>query len=280
MLPPGGPPPGMMPPSAPPMGGPPLGGPPGMPPAGPVGVPSGAVPNPAFAQWMQMAQARQAIVAKNAHLQAQFDAAVALIRKDGVHGFRLDIEADSTIAPDEAAEKQARVEFMQQFIPLMQQVVPIAQGNPALAALAKEAVLFAVRGFRVARPMEETIEQAFDAIGQMPPNPNAAGGKGAGAQQNPQIEQAKVAADVHDTQMRTQSETQTETIKAQTDQMAIAQKAQEASQQAALGAAKLQAENQRAQETMAMQAAELQQRGALEQARMTALQSRAARGLV
>jgi hypothetical protein len=98
----------------------------------------------------------------------QFAAAVALMREDGAQGFRIDIEADSTIAPDEQAEKQARVEFLQQMVPLLEQVVPLAMGNPALASVCREITLFAARGFRIARTLEETLEQAFDALGRMP----------------------------------------------------------------------------------------------------------------
>ncbi len=194
-----------------------------------------------------------------------------------MHGFRLDIEADSTIAPDEQAEKQARVEFLSQMVPMLEQVVPMAQGNPALASLGKEMTLFAARGFRVARPLEEALEQAWDAIAGMPPMPP----KGQhGPQQDPAVEHAKIAAEVHDTATRAQADTQVAASKAQTDQMAIAQKQQAAQQQMALGAARLEAEQQRTQSEMALQAAELAQRERIERLRTSALQSRQAKGLV
>lgn len=122
-------------------------------------------------QWKQAAQAVQAIQQKNQGKQQQFDAAVALLKQDGPHGFRIDIEADSTIAPDEQAEKQARTELLQALLPLFAQVLPIAQGNPAMAEMCKELVLFAMRGFKVARSLEEVVEKAFDGIGKMPPHP-------------------------------------------------------------------------------------------------------------
>ncbi len=128
-----------------------------------------------------MRRARAAVVAANAARQQQFEQAVALLRQDGAHGFRIDIETDSTIAPDEQAEKQARVEFLQQMVPLLEQVVPLAMGNPALAALCREVALFAARGFRVARPLEQSIEQAFEALAQMPPGaPDRAPGASVG----------------------------------------------------------------------------------------------------
>jgi hypothetical protein len=103
--------------------------------------------------------------------------ALCLIRQDGAESFRIEIEADSTIAPDEQAEKQARVEFLQQMVPLLEQFVPLAMGNPALASVCREITLFAVRGFRVARTLEESLEQAFDALARMPPTaPDGASG--------------------------------------------------------------------------------------------------------
>ncbi|MHB8272828.1 hypothetical protein [Bradyrhizobium sp.] len=124
-----------------------------------------------MAAWQQMAQKVQAVVNDNNAKQAEFQAAVDLIKRDSSHGFRIDIEADSTIAPDEQAEKQSRTQFMQQFVPFMETMVPIAKGNPEMAELAKEFTLFVVRGWRVARPLEETIGKAFTALAQLPPDP-------------------------------------------------------------------------------------------------------------
>lgn len=159
-------------------------------------------------QWQQQVQAIQAIVAANQQKQAQFDAAVALIKQDGVHGFRIDIEADSTIAPDEQAEKTSRTQFMQQFVPFMETLVPIAQGNPAMAKMAKEFALFTVRGWRVARSLEESIENGFDAISQMPPNPKATGQDGKQPAGKQGADPAEIAAKVHETQTDAAVETQ------------------------------------------------------------------------
>lgn len=248
-------------------------GPPGMPPQGnvvPFPAPPQAPPpqpNPEYQKWMRLYQQRQAIVAENDKKQREFDAAVALIKKDGLSGFRLDIETDSTIAPDEMAEKQARIEFMQQFIPLMQNVAPLAKGNPALAALAKEAVLFAVRGFRVARPMEETIEQAFDAMGKMPPEPEkGATGK---APPDPKIEMAKVDADRHDSDR-----------KAEAQMAATQQRQQQAAIQAQVKMADIQERREDNQSDIAVAMAELQQRQIAEQQRARADAAKvAAKGL-
>lgn len=133
-------------------------------------------PNPAFQQWMQFKQLRDQAIQKNAAAQKKFDDAVALIKKDGVTGFRIDIEADSTIAPDEEAEKQSRTEFLQQFVPFMQQIIPFAMGNPAAADFAEKLTLFAMRPFKVARNLEESITALFEELKHMPP-PQATNGK-------------------------------------------------------------------------------------------------------
>ena len=119
-----------------------------------------------MAQYQQAAQAAQRVQQANRQKQQQFDAAVALIKQDGLRGFRIDIEADSTIAPDEPAEKQARVEFMEQFVPFMQQIVPRPQGNPAGASMAKEITLFVMRGLPCCTGARRNCDKALRHVGQ------------------------------------------------------------------------------------------------------------------
>ena len=221
------------------------------------------MPNPAFADWQKAAQAKAIAEAKNAAATQQFHEAVELIRKDGITGFRLDIESDSTIALDEAADRADRTEFIGALLPLMQQVVPISQGNPAMAELAKELVMFGVRGFPVARSMEETIERAFDALAAMPPVPQKGAQQKPGA--DPAVEKAKIDADMHATDQ-----------KAQTDRMAIMQKHAAAQDQKEIAALKLEGEQQRNAVDLAIQASEADNR-AQQQAHQAA--SKAAGGL-
>jgi hypothetical protein len=188
-------------------GGPPAAGPaPGAPPQAPQPPPDPRMQayQQAMQQWQQQMQQVQAIMADNQQKQQQFDAAVALIKKDSAHGFRIDIEADSTIAPDEQAEKASRTQFMEQFVPFMGTMVPMAKGNPEMAELAKEFTLFVVRGWRVARPLEETISKAFQALAQLPPDPPPGAAKPAGKQSDP----AAIAAQVHETQTDAAVQTQ------------------------------------------------------------------------
>lgn len=269
---------------------------PGMPPQGQPGMPQ-MQPNPAHDQWMQAMQAAQQVQMENQQKQQQFEAACQLIKSDGVRGFKLEIEADSTIAPDEQAEKQDRVEFLQQMVPLLQQVVPIAQGNPPLAEMASQMALFAMRAFRVARPLEEAFEKGFAAIAKMPPVPPPGGHKGP----DPALEQAKMQASLKETQMKaaaqqadTQAKTQTAMvdtqaraqgaahdaeIKAQTDQMAITQKMQQAQLKAQSDADRLAMEHQHHAEKMGLEIEKMQTAERMAVAKIAATEAKSARGL-
>src|SRR6185312_134846 len=98
------------------------------------------------------------------------------------------------------------------FVPFMETLVPIAQGNPKMAELAKEFALFTVRGWRVARSLEETISNAFDEVAQMPPNPKATGQDC--KQPTGGSDPAELAAKVHETETRAATETQTAQVNA------------------------------------------------------------------
>ncbi len=148
-------------------------------------------PDPAMMAWQQALQQQQQVMQANQQAQQAFDQAVALLKQDAVRDFRIDIEADSTIAPDEMAEKAARTEFLRQFVPLIEQVIPMVQGNPVMSDFAKEIVLFAVRAFPAARSLEETIEKLFEELKTMPPNQGGAQQKGK-AGQDPRVALAAI----------------------------------------------------------------------------------------
>ncbi|MBX5147591.1 hypothetical protein [Rhizobium lentis] len=91
--------------------------------------------------------------------QPTIDEVVQLLRNDSIRGFQIDIETDSTIEPDEDAEKQRRMEFVQMVGGFMQQAGAMAQQNPMLVPVMVETLLFAARGFRAGRQLESTLEQ-------------------------------------------------------------------------------------------------------------------------
>ena len=98
--------------------------------------------------------------------QPTIDEVVQLLRNDSVRGFRIDIETDSTIEPDEDAEKQRRMEFVQMVGGFMQQAGAMAQQSPMLVPVMVETLLFAARGFRAGRQLESTLEQVGAQLSQ------------------------------------------------------------------------------------------------------------------
>ncbi len=111
--------------------------------------------------------------------QPTIDEVVQLLRNDSIRGFQIDIETDSTIEPDEDAEKQRRMEFVQMIGGFLQQAGAIAQQNPMLVPVMVETLLFAARGFRAGRQLESTLEQVGAQLSEAatapkpPPEPPA-----------------------------------------------------------------------------------------------------------
>ncbi|MGO6689087.1 hypothetical protein [Rhizobium leguminosarum] len=111
--------------------------------------------------------------------QPTIDEVVQLLRNDSIRGFQIDIETDSTIEPDEDAEKQRRMEFVQMIGGFLQQAGAMAQQNPMLVPVMVETLLFAARGFRAGRQLESTLEQVGAQLSEaatapkQPPEPPA-----------------------------------------------------------------------------------------------------------
>lgn len=244
-------------------------------PMGQAGAPPGQ-PNPAYAAWMQAYQQQQQVIAQNAQKQAQFDAACKLLREDGLRGFRLDIEADSTIAPDENAEQQSRIMFLKEIVPLVEQISPVAQGNPEMAEFVSQVVMFAIRGFRVARTLEEAAEKAFKVLGQMPKPPQ----KGAGTQKDPATEQMRIQADVHDTHVRAQTDMAETASKEAIAQQTLAQKTQQANDQMIMERDRMFAEQQHNAAQMALERERLASTERVQTARVANTEARSTTGLV
>lgn len=110
--------------------------------------------------------------------QPTIDEVVQLLHNDSMRGFRIDIETDSTIEPDEDAEKQRRMEFAQTLGGFIQQAGPVAQQMPSLVPVLGEVMLFVARGFRTGRQLESSLEQAIAQVSQQvtapkpPPQPS------------------------------------------------------------------------------------------------------------
>lgn len=153
--------------------------------------------------------------------------ALQLLKGDAaLTAYRVDVETDSTIEPDQQAEKASWTEllggvaaFLQAFAPILQGIRQSApQALPAWTAMGGELLLGAVRRFRAGPAMESSIEAAFEALGaaaaqagQQGPPPMSPvemakhqieASKVAVAQQKVQVDAAKVQAE----QQRTQAD--------------------------------------------------------------------------
>lgn len=93
------------------------------------------------------------------------DQMMPILRDDKMRSYKIDIETDSTIQPDEDADKQRRIEFMTAVTGFITQIAPIVQAGAIPPEVAKALISFGVRGFKVGRE----IEDALDSIGSAPP---------------------------------------------------------------------------------------------------------------
>lgn len=90
--------------------------------------------------------------------------AIELLKNKALRHFKVDIETDSTSAPDEQAEKQAATEFLTSFMQGLDtagKVIPLA---PELGPAIGEALMFTARRFKASATLESTIEQGMKAL--------------------------------------------------------------------------------------------------------------------
>ena len=95
------------------------------------------------------------------------DEVYQLLRNEPARNFTISIETDSTIKQDEEEDKASRIEFLRVLGEFLSQAITVTQSSPALTPLLGEMVLFAVRGFRVGREMEQKIEETIQQLSQM-----------------------------------------------------------------------------------------------------------------
>lgn len=96
----------------------------------------------------------------------------AILRSDDVRNYTIDVETDATSYEDDIEEKQARIEYVKAITEMMGFWGPAVQSNPSIAPFAKELVMFANGAFKTGRTMEESLEDSFDQIKNMPPQPD------------------------------------------------------------------------------------------------------------
>jgi hypothetical protein len=166
------------------------------------------------------------------------EAAIQLIKDEPARNFRIEVAADSMVEMDEISEKQSRMEFLTAAGQFMQQSLPVAQAQPALAPLIGEMLMFGVRSFKGARTLENAFEQALAKMSE-PQQPQGPSPEQMQAQADQQAEQARMQLEG----AKMQASQQLEAAKLQSQQALEAQRFQHETQ---LESMKQQAETERA----------------------------------
>lgn len=182
---------------------------------------------------------------------------INLLRDQKLRPFILDIETDSTIAPDENAQKQRVTEFITAVGGFMQQAMPEVQAMPEAAPVVAEMLKFISSQFRVGREMEGVIDEFADKMAQQ-----------AGQAKGPTPEQQKAQADAEAMQQQNQLAAQ----KQQTDMQIATAKLQFEQQkhQNEQDTAMVKAQGDAEQRSLAWRMAELSSLTSLEVARIGA----------
>ena len=93
----------------------------------------------------------------------------ALLKNDALRSFRIDVETDSTVEPDENAAKAAFTEFTGAVVGLMTAAAGIVPTAPYTAPLFAEILKQGARTFNVSRAMEDVIDKVFEQAEAAPP---------------------------------------------------------------------------------------------------------------
>lgn len=202
------------------------------------------------------------------------DQVMEFLRDNKIRPFVLDIETDSTIFPDEMAEKQARSEFLTAFGTAMQQIAPLVTAVPESASFAAEILRFALAPFRGGRTLDAAIDEFADnmiakASQPQPPNPEMIK-----VQQEAEYNNRKLALEEQKIQLEAMKVQQAPQVEAQKEQIKAAAnvQAKELDAQVAVAReeAQLAADTQTTQMSLEAEALLEQQRSAIEQAKFEA----------
>ena len=142
---------------------------------------------------------------------------MALLQNDQMRDFRIDIETDSTVQPNEITDQQKAVEYSQVVSNILSQGIPAIQAFPQIAPFLAESLKFVARQFKAGRQLEDQLTQLTDSIEQMGQQQQQPGQE----QQNPEAQQQAMAQQQEGmmAQAEMQMKQQDMAIKAQTAQM-------------------------------------------------------------
>ena len=93
----------------------------------------------------------------------QLQAPVKLLRSDSAREYQIDVESDTTVAPDDETRKRDFTEFITAMGGLISQGMQAAEAGVLPQDLVGQLILFGLRKFKAGRDIEENIEKAFQA---------------------------------------------------------------------------------------------------------------------
>jgi hypothetical protein len=129
-----------------------------------------------------------------------WDEVAGLLRSDAQREFRIDIETDSTIEPDEIQQRQQVVELINATGQFFGTFGPVVQQSPQLAPFVADLFKFAFRRFRAGRELEDSLERSLAQMSSAQAGPPP----GAGAQQGkPGPSPEELALKAQETRART-----------------------------------------------------------------------------
>ncbi|QIG75002.1 hypothetical protein EVC14_004 [Rhizobium phage RHph_I3_18] len=142
------------------------------------------------------------------------DQVMKLLNEQRLRPFALDIETDSTIAPDENAQKQRATEFVTAVGGFLNQAITAVQAVPQSAPLMADTLKYVASQFRAGRELDNSIDEFADSMKQMAaspkPNPEADA-----AQAQMQADQQRLAMEQQKHQEEQQARAQDEMRKQQ-----------------------------------------------------------------
>lgn len=154
----------------------------------------------------------------------------ALLKSQKLRPFAMEVETDSTIAPDEQAEKESRIEFISAIGQFINQAGQMVAAQPETAPFAAELMKFTAGGFRAGRDLGGAIDEFAEQIkakaaqaGQQPsPEQTQAQAEAEAKKAEIQIKQGDQQIKVKELQMRGQELQANMAMQAKKDQADLA----------------------------------------------------------
>ncbi|WP_299933641.1 hypothetical protein [uncultured Pelagimonas sp.] len=107
---------------------------------------------------MKVAQTQGPDAARKMQDDPTWEDVMNVLQSDFRRSYTVRVETEDTIEVDRQADKQQRIEFLTAFVQLLQAMSSVVAGGAMDYSVAKEIIMFSVRGFSQARELEAVLE--------------------------------------------------------------------------------------------------------------------------